>query len=55
MFQLCFKFVSQICDKIGQHMADIITDVTAVGTVHCKKIFSRSKPHAQRGRPVASM
>jgi hypothetical protein len=34
MFQLCFKFVSQFCDKIGQHMAD----------VHRKKRFSHILP-----------
>jgi hypothetical protein len=36
VFQLCFKFVSQFCEKFGQHMAN----VTSVDTGACKNKFS---------------
>jgi hypothetical protein len=44
MFQLCFKFVSQFCEKIGQHMADVIADITPVDTGACKNKFSHTNP-----------
>jgi hypothetical protein len=41
MFQLCFRFVSQFCGRIGQHMADVTADTTPVDVVAFKKRFFR--------------